>query len=491
MSKFNSDNYLNDQVNKQYHMDIATIHKNVLNFDSYNEALSKFGDEQYEKIHRLVNNSSIENIQESIKRKKFTYVDLLLYFIRKIKFEDEKLNSVLFINPLALLEAKNKSYNKSNHLIYGMPVLVKGNIGVKGLPLSAGAASLKNNIAKRDSRIIKKLKEKGAIILGQTNLSEFANYMTTNSSNGYSAIGGQTKNPYGQFDVGGSSAGSAVAMAKGFAVATIGTETAGSIIYPSNQNGVIGLKPTLGTVSQDMIVPISKSHDIAGPMTKNARDQWLILDAISDVKFDEPDFTNNDLTGIRIGIIINSQVLNTFRTSDHNFLKKMEEKFIKKGARLEEIELNEDLFKYDISNVLSYEFKEEINEFLKKNFNNDKINTLEKIININKKDLKNYAPFGQDLLEESLQNDFASKDIEKIVKDYRRITSEIFKEAFKKYDFLLTISNYMTTPYACSGHPAINFPVGLRKTGEPIGGTLIADKHEEGRLIEAIHAYLS
>lgn len=491
MSKFNSDNYLKDQIKKQYHMDIATIHKNILNFDPFNEELSKFSDEQYEKIHMLVNNNSIENIQEFIKGEKFTYIDLLLYYIRKIKIQDEQFNSVLFLNPLAFLEAKTKSYNENNHLIYGMPILVKGNIGVKGLPLSAGAASLKNNIAKRDSQLIKNLKEKGAIILGQTNLSEFANYMTTNSSNGYSAIGGQTKNPFGAFDVGGSSAGSAVAMAKGFAVATIGTETAGSIIYPSNQNGVIGLKPTLATVSQDMIVPISKTHDVAGPMTKNAKDQWPLLEAISDVVYEKPDFINNDLTGIKIGIIMNSEVLNTFRRSDHYFLEKIKEKLIEKGANLREIELDHDIFKYDISDVLSYEFREEINTFLMKDFKNNKINTLEKIIKTNNNDLRNYAPFGQDLLEESFQNDFDSKDIEKRVQEYRKKTSEVFKEAFEKFDLLLTISNYMTTPYACSGHPAINFPVGLRKSGEPVGGTLIAEKYKEDKLFETVHAYLS
>lgn len=491
MSKFNSEDYLNDQTEKQYTKDVVTIHKNTLNFDPFNEALSKVSEEQYEKIQRLVDDHSIESIQESIKNNEFTYVDLLLYYLNKIKAEDQQYNSVLFLNPLALLEARNKTYDDSHHLIYGMPILVKGNIGVKGLPLTAGAAALKKNVAMRDSQLIRSLKEKGAIILGQTNLSEFANYMTTNSSNGYSAIGGQTKNSYGQFDVGGSSAGSAVAMAKGFAVATIGTETAGSIIYPSSQNGVIGLKPTLGTVSQDMIVPISKTHDIAGPMTKNAKDQWVLINGISDEKFEKPDFTKSELTDVRIGIIINEEILNTFRTSDHYFLEKIKKKFIEKGASLGKIKLDKSIFSYDIGDVLSYEFKEEINNFLMKDFKNYEINKLEKIIEFNKKDLKNNAAFGQDLLEESYQNDFDSKDIEKRVQEYQRKTSEVFKDAFEKYDFLLTISNYMTTPYACSGHPAINFPAGLRKSGEPIGGTLIAEKHKEGKLIEAIHAYFS
>lgn len=491
MSKFNSIDYLNDQVQKQYNNEVKTIHKNILNFDPFNDELSKFSAEQYEKIHILVNDTSIEGIQEHIRNQNFSYVELLLYYLKRIKDKDHEYNSVLFLNPEALAEAKNKIYNENNHLIYGMPILVKGNIGIKGLPLTAGAASLKNLIAKKDSELIKKMKEKGAIILGQTNLSEFANYMTTDSSNGYSAIGGQTKNPYGAFDVGGSSSGSAVAMTKGFAAATIGTETAGSIIYPASQNGVIGLKPTLGSVPQDMTVPISQTHDIAGPMTKNAIDQWILLDAISNRKIKEPQFSSDYLSKIKIGIIINEEIIETFRESDDYFLNQMKDKFIQKGAKVEKVKLNGGLFKYHISDVLTYEFKEEINKFLYNFFLSTEVNSLEKIIESNEKDSENNAPYGQDLLEESMKNNFDSNEIKELISEYQKRSSEIFKEAFKKYDFLLTISNYMTTPYACSGNPAINFPVGLRKSGEPVGGTLISNKNKEEELIEAIHAYLS
>jgi len=491
MSKFNSIDYLNDQIQKQYNNEVKTVHKNTLNFVPFNDELSIFSGEKYEKIHVLVNDTSIEGIQEHIKNQKFSYVDLLLYYLKRIKDKDHKYNSVLFLNPKALTEAKNKMYNEDNHLIYGMPILVKGNIGIKGLPLTAGAASLKNHIAKKDSELIKKMKEKGAIILGQTNLSEFANYMTTDSSNGYSAIGGQTKNPYGAFDVGGSSAGSAVAMAKGFAAATIGTETAGSIIYPATQNGVIGLKPTLGSVPQDMIVPISQTHDIAGPMTKNAMDQWILLDTISNRKIKEPQFSSDYLSKVKIGIIINEEIIETFREADDYFLNQMKIKFIEKGAKVEKVKLNGELFKHDISDVLTYEFKEEIDKFFYKFFLNTEVNSLEKIIKANKKDSENNAPYGQDLLEESMKNNFDSNKIKKLISEYQKKSSEIFKEAFTKYDFLLTISNYMTTPYACSGNPAINFPIGLRKSGEPVGGTLIADKNKEEELIEAICAYLS
>jgi len=313
--------------------------------------------------------------------------------------------------------------------------------------------------------------------------------MTSNSSNGYSAIGGQTKNPFGLFDVGGSSAGSAVAMAKGFAAATIGTETAGSIIYPSNQNGIIGLKPTLGSVSQDLIVPISKTHDIAGPMTNNVKDQWILLDAITNRKLKKPNFDSDDLTGVRIGIIKNKEVIDTYRASDQYILEKVKNQLAEKGAILKEVELDNKLFSFDISDVLAYEFKEELNKFLLKDFRNKSINSLEKIIESNLKDLKNNTPYGQDLLEASQNNNYEPGAIKKDITNYQEESSMIFVDVFRSYDLLLTISNYMTTPYACSGNPAINFPVGKRETGEPVGATLIAEKYKEDKLIQTIHAY--
>jgi len=491
MGAFNSTEYLKDQIEKQYNSEVKTKHKNTLDFSSFQGELSALTEKKYNFIHELVKNQSIEVIQECLKESKFTYSDLIIYFIKRIKDNDYKYNSILYFNPKALIEAKSKVYNKNNHLLYGMPILVKGNIGVKGMPLTAGAAALKENISKRDSRIVENLKAKGAIILGQTNLSEFANYMTSNSSNGYSAIGGQTKNPFGTFDVGGSSAGSAVALDKNFAIATIGTETAGSIIYPSSQNGVIGLKPTLGSISQDMIIPISKTHDIPGPMTRNIFDQYILLDAIKNNKGSKPLFNEKFLRNKKIGVINNQKILKTYRKSDHLFLEALRKDLSSKGAVVETVELEENLFQYDISDILSYEFKDGINSFLKDNFNGSEINTLDKIIENNKMELDSCATYGQDLLENASNNDFNEKDISKTIREYTFGASKVFDKIFKKYDFLLTISNYMTTPYACSGNPAINFPIGQRDSGEPIGGTFIGRKNREVDLIDAVYAYLT
>jgi len=224
-------------------------------------------------------------------------------------------------------------------------------------------------------------------------------------------------------------------------------------------------------------------------MTNNVKDQWILLDAITNRKLKKPNFDSDDLTGVRIGIIKNKEVVDTYRASDQYILEKVKNQLAEKGAILKEVELDNKLFSFDISDVLAYEFKEELNKFLLKDFRNKSINSLEKIIESNLKDLKNNTPYGQDLLEASQNNNYEPGAIKKDIKNYQEESSMIFVDVFRSYDLLLTISNYMTTPYACSGNPAINFPVGKRETGEPVGATLIAEKYKEDKLIQTIHAY--
>ncbi len=194
------------------------------------------------------------------------------------------LNSIIAINPDAVSEARKRDKNRSDgdHPIYGMPVLLKDNIGMQGLPVTAGAAALANNMA-ADAFITERIKEKGGIILGKTNLSEWANYLSSACPNGYSAVGGQSLNPYGRrkLDTGGSSSGSGTAMAANYAAAAVGTETSGSILSPSSANSLVGLKPTVGLLSRAGIVPLSGTLDTPGPMTRTMTDNAILLSALS------------------------------------------------------------------------------------------------------------------------------------------------------------------------------------------------------------------
>jgi amidase len=233
------------------------------------------------------------------------------------------LNAVIATFPDALDQARAMDAEikagKYRGPMHGMPVLVKDNIEVAGpIPTTAGSLALAGNITNRDAPLIARLREAGAVILGKTNLSEWANIRSDNSTSGWSAVGGMTKNPHAlDRNACGSSSGSGAAMAAGLAAATIGTETDGSITCPAGVNGVVGFKPTVGLISRRFVVPISHSQDTAGPMTRSVRDAAIMLTAMAGS--DEADAATADadsyrgdyaaglsveaLKGLRIGVI--------------------------------------------------------------------------------------------------------------------------------------------------------------------------------------------
>ena len=245
-----------------------------------NEGLTNAQLEQY------TSTKSIAELHQLIKTGELTSKQLTQFYIDKIKKEDHKYNSVISINPNAVsqAEALDKSignYKKDLPALFGMPILLKDNIEAKELATTAGSLILKNNRTNRDAKLTENLRSAGAIILGKTNLSEWANFRSERSSSGWSAIGGQTKNPNDVTTTPcGSSSGSGAAVAANFAIAAIGTETNGSITCPAAVNGVVGVKPSVGLVSRFGIVPISPSQDTAGPMTKNVDDAQRVLFAM-------------------------------------------------------------------------------------------------------------------------------------------------------------------------------------------------------------------
>ena len=204
------------------------------------------------------------------------------------------LNAVRIVNPRALSDASlldlERATGKLRGPLHGVPVLVKDNLDVAGLPTTAGNVALQNSVPERDSTVVAKLRAAGAVILGKTNLTEFANFMSsTGMRNGYSSLGGQVLNPYDlDFGTSGSSSGSGAAAASGLAAVTIGTETSGSIVSPSAQQGLVGLRPTVGLVSRTGILPISATQDTAGPMTRTVADAAAELQAIAGKDAEDP-----------------------------------------------------------------------------------------------------------------------------------------------------------------------------------------------------------
>jgi len=258
------------QLELQYETKVESPYKRVLSFDAY--ALDAF--EEYDKVHELVHGKDIVSIQSSLFDGLFTMQDLVQYYLTRVKnFADY--NAVIQLNPEILSEAQAidvKIASGEKRSLYGVVILIKDNIAASNMNTSTGAYALKDLTTTRDAVLVKNLKSEGALILGKANLSEWSNFMTIPSSNGYSALGGQTKNAYGPFDVGGSSSGPAVAAALGLSTVTVGTETSGSLIYPSGQNSVLALKPTLGLLSRDLIIPISEAQDTAGVVCRKKND---------------------------------------------------------------------------------------------------------------------------------------------------------------------------------------------------------------------------
>ncbi len=234
-----------------------------------------------------------------------------------------QLNAVLSLMPDALEIARVRDAERCDDgergALHGIPLLVKDNIEVAGpVPTTAGSTALSDNVTDRDAPLIERLKNEGAIIIGKTNLSQWANFRSSNSTSGWSAVGGLVKNPHRlPYNSCGSSSGSGSAMAASLAAGTIGTETDGSIMCPSSANGVVGLKPTVGLVSRRHVVPISHTQDTAGPMTRTVRDAAMMLTAMAgsdpedeatvEADAQKENYTSglseNALKGVRIGVM--------------------------------------------------------------------------------------------------------------------------------------------------------------------------------------------
>ncbi|MCB0034587.1 MAG: hypothetical protein KDE51_11230, partial [Anaerolineales bacterium] len=269
--------FVNRQVERQYG-DVAYTGKRPLDLAPFAAALADFSERQAAAVGELISGKTIIALQSLFASGQLSTTELVLFYLQRIgRYDDHRLNSFLAVNPDALKIAQQldeeRAAGQVRSRLHGIPVLLKDNIATADrMPTTAGAAVLANATTKRDAFIAQRLREAGAVILGKGNLSEWANFMTSTSANGFSVLGGQARNPYGRFDVGGSSAGSAVAVAADLVTISIGSETAGSIVYPASQNAVVGLKPSLGAVSRDHIVPITAAMDTAGPMGRTVTD---------------------------------------------------------------------------------------------------------------------------------------------------------------------------------------------------------------------------
>lgn len=476
-----------------------------------------------------LNELTISDLQANMKSGQYSSADLTKLYLDRIQAIDKTgpgLNSVIEVNPDALTMAaaldQERKAGKLRGPLHGIPILIKDNIDTGDqMMTTAGSLALKGHKAAKDAFVVQQLRSAGAVILGKTNLSEWANFRSTRSSSGWSSRGGQTHNPY-VLDRSpcGSSSGSGAAVAANLCAVAVGTETDGSVIAPASFCGIVGLKPTVGLVSRTGIIPISKTQDTAGPMTRTVTDAAILLGAMAG--YDPTDAVTSQSRGKAVAdytSFLKADSLSGKRIGvEKSFLKGHEgvvglykqaiEVLTKQGATVIEVDLLKSLG--DIGGaeftVLQYEFKDGLNRYLATA--NAGVKSLADVIAFNKKNAREAMPFfKQETLESSeAKADLASNEytdaLAKTLGSRQRIDQLM---AANKLDAICGTSIgfagcidlingdydtgfYFCPPAAMAGYPHITVPMGIVH-GLPVGFSLMAGAYQEGPLLALAYAY--
>ncbi len=473
---------------------------------------------------------TILELQKGYKNGQYTIQEIVKNYLDRVDQIDNNgpaLNSILEINPDALAIAKSLddelNAGKSRGPMHGIPIILKDNIDTHDkMSTTAGSRALEGSKPLQDSFVAAQLRAAGAVILGKANLSEWANFRSNISSSGWSGLGGQTKNPY-RLDRNpcGSSAGSGVAVSANLCMIAIGTETNGSIVCPSNNNGVVGIKPTVGLIGRSGIVPISETQDTAGPMARTVYDAAVCLSVLTGVdprdsstipsqekaKKDYTQFLKTDgLKGKKIGLWKGALGFH-FKVDD--LMDTVKSDMEAQGAeviyidKITEAPLHGEAFK-----VLLYEFKSGINKYLATLGPNAKIKNLLDLISFNEKDAVELKHFDQDLLKKSqalasLDTPEYKEALATMLKGYRengidKVMNENQLDAIIaptgspawKTD-LINGDNYLggsSSPAARSGYPNISVPMGFVNE-LPVGVSIFGRAWSEPILLEIAYSY--
>lgn len=477
-----------------------------------------------------LNETTIDSLQQKMQSGELTAKRIAEMYLKRIEAIDKngpKLNAVIEVNPEALdiaeaLDQERKE-NKIRGPLHGIPILIKDNIDTGDqMMTTAGSLALMGHKAERDAFIISELRKAGAVLLGKTNLSEWANFRSTRSSSGWSSRGGQTKNPY-ILDRSpcGSSSGSGTSVAANLCALAIGTETDGSIHCPSSINGIVGIKPTVGLWSRSGIIPISHTQDTAGPMARTVRDAAILLgplttadkndtattDRSGKVLNDYTPFLDTDgLKGKKIGV--EKSFLKVHEAVDGIFTEAIES-MKSRGATIVEVDLLEKLKNLEglEYKVLQFEFKDGLNKYLSQT--NAGVQSLQDVIDFNIRNDSAAMPFfKQEILESSQEKgDLDSKDYKEALSRLRSTTRSAIDSLLKDNELSCicgpangpswcidlingdSFTGYgMYSPAAVAGYPSITVPMGM-VFDLPIGLTFLGTAFAEPELITVAYGY--
>ena len=473
---------------------------------------------------------TIDQFQQAMARGTYTARALTeLFFSRmdQVDVAGPRLQAVIERNPDALkiadqLDAERKA-GRVRGPMHGIPVLLKDNIDTGDAMLTtAGSLAMMKNRAVKDAHVVRQLRESGAVILGKTNLSEWANFRSSQSCSGWSSRGGQTRMPYiTDRNPCGSSAGSGVAVSANLCVVAVGTETDGSIVCPAAVNGIVGLKPTVGLISRSGIIPISSTQDTAGPMARTVRDVAILLGALTGTDPSDPvtrdsasrspkDFTGfltgNTLRGKRIGVEKKPQGTNQYM---HRLQSAALQVLRSRGAEVVEIEYLDrisDLGEAEFT-VMQYEFKAGLNAYLGQSAGNMK--SLADVIRFNREHEDQAMPyFKQETLEASeKKGGLGSEEYLTALKKSRDGSRSIIDRLMKdtRLDAIAGLTMgpacsidtvygdrwgevFLTQPAATSGYPHITVPAGMVYE-LPVGLSFFGAPYSEGLLLGLAYDY--
>ena len=479
---------------------------------------------------------SLSQISADLAAGNTTSIEITEAYIERIETYDDALNSVILIAPDALAQAaesdKRRAEGQSLGPLDGVPILLKDNIDALGMPTTAGSYALIENFPAQDSEVAKRLRAMGAVILGKTNLMQFAGFRTAAAFNS-STVGGGTHNPYnlsrGAY---GSSSGSGVAGAVSFAAGTVGSDTDGSTTKPASVNGIVGLRPTIAFISRRGIVPISHTQDIAGPMTRTVTGTAMMMTAIAGSDPADPLSVEADAHKTDFAANLNANALNGARfgvlrgTLDYNetiepVYNAALEVFRAQGAELVEIptELLEDLTQEQLT-VLYYEFKQDLNDYLAQTPPEVTTRSLSDLIAFNESDPRENM-HDQDIFSAAqATTDYdAPEYIEARTAGLRKATTEGIDKLLADYDLsaLLALSKgpgaelvpdgtiyehfitkreakgskppHATTYAAIAGYPMLSVPMGLLENGMPVGISFIGPAWSDQMLLSFGYAF--
>lgn len=473
---------------------------------------------------------TIAQLQDGMKAGKYSARSITEKYLSRIEAIDKKtVNAIIELNPDAFANAdaldKERKEKGARGPLHGIPVLIKDNIDTADkMKTSAGSLALADSIPLKDSFVAQKLRAAGAVILGKTNLSEWANIRSTHSTSGWSARGGLTRNPYAlDRNACGSSSGTGAAISANLACIGIGTETDGSIVCPSNANSLVGLKPTLGLVSRSGIIPIAHSQDTAGPMCRTVADAAALLSALTGVdprdkatsasrgkaltdytKFLDP----NGLKGARIGV---ARKFFGFSDRVDKLMNEAIDVMKRQGAVIVDPAEVPNTDKYGDSEleVLLYELKADLNAYLTSLGSKAQVKSLKEIIEFNEKNRATEMPFfGQEhFIKAQEKGPLTSKAyLNALAKNHRLSRVEGIDAVMIKYKLDAIVAPTGGTPWvtdlvngdhfsggfssaaAVAGYPHITVPAGYI-FGLPIGISIFGRAWSEAVLIKIAYAY--